>query len=66
MREQLIALINTHCLGLSRVLGQSHEQTLRESTIKELLIYLQCCPNRSRRNRRSPRPKPKSSPSSTR
>ena len=45
MREQLIALINVHCLGLSRVLGQSHEQTLRESTVKELLIYLAMLPD---------------------
>ena len=43
MRE-LIALINLHSLGLSRVLGQSHEQVLREGTIKELLIYLAMLP----------------------
>ena len=38
--QALIAQVNFSTLGLSASLGMSHEQTLKDCSIRELLIYL--------------------------
>ena len=35
-----MALINVHTDTIARILGYSHEQALRECTVRELLLHL--------------------------